>query len=81
MAERGEVTRETRSDRKWQYPLRLKGEVAAEVKALALNVDKPIGQVLEKLITGALSNQEIMTALYSMWPPKDLFIIVRGREL
>lgn len=81
MVERGEVKRKIRTDKKWQYPLRLSNEVAAEVKALALNVDKPIGQILEKLITGALSNQEVMTALYSMWPPKDIFIIVRGRDM
>ncbi|MDO7785822.1 hypothetical protein [Desulforamulus aquiferis] len=80
MGKRGEVKRKIRSDKKWEYPLKLEKEVAAEVKALALNVDKSYGEVLEKLIAAALSDQEIMTAIYAMWPPKDIFVIVRGRD-
>lgn len=78
--ERGEVSRKERSDKKWQYPLRLPDDIASEIKAIALTCDKPIGQVLEKLIIGALRNQEIMDSLYAMWPPKDVFVIVRGRR-
>ncbi|ABO49527.1 hypothetical protein Dred_0992 [Desulforamulus reducens MI-1] len=80
MVEREEASRKERSDKKWEYPLRLDKQIEAEVKALALNVGKPIGQVLDRLITAALHNEEILNNIYAMWPPKDLFIMVRRRE-